>query len=114
MPSNTNPRASFSKKSSEFWREALKFIGRCPVCDKNYKAETARLFAKKESVNMVHIACGSCGSALIAMITAMGQGMSSVGMVTDLTFEDAQKLYSRDPITLDQALDASEELRRRY
>jgi len=95
-----------NKKQPSSWQDALKFVGRCPICNAEYKAEEAKLFAKKESANLVHVNCCQCKSSVVFMIMLLGQGLSSVGMVTDLSFEDAKRLYGADEITLDEALDA--------
>lgn len=86
------------------WLEALKFIGHCPICNQRYEENRAKLFAKRETANLVHITCGKCASNFIAMIVMLGQGLSSVGMVTDLSFEDAQKMYKTAPITVDEII----------
>ncbi len=93
------------QKRPESWEKALKFMGRCPICDKEYKKESARLFAQRQSANLVHINCVYCRSSLIAMIMVLGQGLSSVGMVTDLSFEDARRLHNVEPISLDEILE---------
>lgn len=100
------------QKKPESWQEALKFIGKCPICDKKYNTESAKLFSKKENINLVHIICDSCQSAMINMILIVGQGLSSVGMVTDLSFEDAKRIFEKKPITLDDAIMISELLQK--
>lgn len=80
-------------------------MGKCPICSAEYKTENAKLFAKKDSANLVHVNCGTCRSSMMFMIMLMGQGLSSVGMLTDLSFEDAQRLHTAKEITLDEALD---------
>lgn len=90
------------------WREALKFINRCPICSESYDPKAAKLFGKQEVATLVHITCGKCASHFVAMILMVGQGVSSVGMVTDLTFTDAQKLHVLEPITMDELIDGHE------
>ena len=98
----------------ESWLEALKFIGHCPICNERYETEKARLFAKRDAANLVHIICGKCASNFIAMIVTMGQGLSSVGMVTDLSFEDAQKLYKTAPLTVDEIISGYQNIQKNY
>jgi hypothetical protein len=81
------------KLSSESWKEALKFINKCPLCNTGYEAEQAALFAKHEAANLVHITCKNCRSYFMAMIVMLGQGLSSVGMITDLSFADVERLH---------------------
>ena len=89
----------------EPWQEALKFMGKCPLCGTAYDAVTAKLFAKKEGANLIHITCFKCKSAFMAIIMTFGQGISSVGMITDLNYEDAKKMYGRDPLTVDEVIE---------
>ena len=97
MPNSQNP--------SELWREALKLVNRCPICNHPYQSEQAKVFAKASSASLVHLACSKCQSCFVAMIVVMGQGISSVGIVTDLNFMDASRLYRADPLTADEIID---------
>jgi len=89
----------------EPWQEALKFIGKCPLCGTAYNVATAKLFAKKEGASLAHLTCTKCKSAFMAIIMTFGQGMSTVGMVTDLNFEDAQRMYGGHPLTVDEVIE---------
>jgi len=93
------------KKRSDSWREALKFINHCPICSQAYNPDNAQLFAKNDTASLVHIACGNCQSSFVAMILMLGQGLSSVGMVSDLNFPDAQRLHKSGPLTVDEAIE---------
>ena len=42
----------------------------------------------------------------MAMVMMMPKGMSTVGMVTDLSLKDVQKLYKLSPITVDETIEA--------
>ena len=79
-------------KNPEQWRDALRLISRCPICNGNYVAEQAKVFARHETATLIHLTCDSCKSNFVAMILTLGQGLSSVGMVTDLNFEDEFRL----------------------
>jgi hypothetical protein len=93
-----------SKRTPDSWREALKFINKCPICQGVYASTQAELFAKNEDAYLVHITCEQCQSYFIAMVVMLGGGLSSVGMVTDLSLEDAKRVYQTEPITLNEAL----------
>jgi hypothetical protein len=96
MPTSKIPRST--------WQQALKFISKCPLCEEVYDQKRASLFAEQNSAYLVHISCTKCESNFVAMILTMGQGLSSVGMVTDLNLEDVKRLYQAEPITLNEAL----------
>ncbi len=89
---------------TDSWREALKFINKCPICSSSYTPEQATLFGKNEAASLVHLTCQKCQSYFVAMILMLGQGFSSVGMVTDLSLEDARRLYKAEPITMNEAI----------
>ena len=93
-----------SKKTPHSWREALKFINKCPICSEIYNTEQAELFAKTENAYLIHMTCQECASYFIAMVVMLAGGLSSVGMVTDLSLADAKRLYQAEPITLNEAL----------
>lgn len=88
----------------ESWREALKFINRCPICSDTYETDKAQLFAANENASLIHITCSKCESYFVAMIVMIGHGLSSVGMVTDLNFNDIRQLYKAEPITTDEMI----------
>lgn len=93
-----------SKTPLSSWQQALKFINKCPLCGKVYNLEHAYLFAEESAAQFVHITCNHCQSYFVAMILMLGQGLSSVGMITDLSLEDVKRLYKTSAITLDEAL----------
>jgi len=96
------------EKRAESWREAMKFMARCPVCGKTYDVTKAKLLAQNGGANLVHIICKNCSSAFMAFILTMGNGLSSVGMITDLNFEDVKRLYKTEPLTLDELITVHE------
>jgi hypothetical protein len=94
-----------SNPEANNWSDALKIINRCPICQANYTGSGARLFAQFQAARLVHITCGKCQSFFVAMIASLGQGLSSVGMITDLNYEDAKNLYLAEPITIDELIE---------
>lgn len=97
--------AQAKRHNSDAWREALKIISRCPVCSTPYNATDARIFARAEAATLVHIACGSCQSFFVAMVVLLGGGVSSVGMVTDLSYQDIARLHRAESIDTDALID---------
>jgi len=99
-----------TKKSRHSWHDALKFINKCPSCGEVYATDKARLFAQNNSANLVHITCNGCGGGFIAMILVMNQGISTIGMLSDLSFEDAERLYELEPISIDELIEGRKEI----
>ena len=92
-------------KQQDSLKEILRQISVCPVCGGDYGKNRARLFAAKANANLAHINCEKCNSNFIAMILLMNNGISSVGMVSDLTLQDAEKIHHRPVIDVDEVLE---------
>ncbi len=92
------------KDNPHSWQEILKVISRCPVCGSVYNTQKAKLFAQKEKAQMVHFSCENCLGNFIAMVMNMNHGLSTIGLVTDLDFEDARKKVGLPVITLDEVI----------
>lgn len=97
-----------NKGKSDSWRNTLKFISHCPVCNQDYQSEAIKLFANESEAKFVHFTCQSCHSYFIAMVMTLPKGVSTVGMITDLSFADVQKVYTLPAITIDEAIEASQ------
>ena len=93
-------------KKEDSWRKNLKFISHCPICGQNYKSDAGKLFVNESEAKFVHFTCHHCQSHFMAMVTVLAKGMSTVGMVTDLSLKDVQKLHKLSPITVDETIEA--------
>ena len=103
-----------TQPQSQPWQAALKYISQCPSCGAKYTPEQARLLTKQGTANMVHITCTDCRGYFVAMIVQMGSGLSSVGTITDLSFEDMARLRAATPITLDETIDAHQYINKNF
>jgi len=92
------------KDHSHSWKDVLNVISRCPVCGSVYNTQKARLFAQKEKAQMIHFACENCQGNFIAMVMSMNHGLSTIGLVSDLDFEDAKNKITLPEITLDEVI----------
>ena len=91
-------------KSQDSWRIALKYIGHCPLCNTNYKQENAKLFEQSETAHLVHITCHKCKINFVVAVFLLGQGISTVGALTDLSLEDVKNVHHQDAITVDEVI----------
>lgn len=101
-----------TKNQPDSWREALKFINRCPICDSVYDTKKAKLFAKQNKASLIHISCVKCAGNFIAMVVEMGHGLSSVGMVSDLSFSDAERLCQSKPIEINEMIEGCRQIQK--
>ncbi len=94
-----------NNKKSDSWRKTLKLISHCPVCGRDYKSEAGKLFINESEARFVHFTCHHCHSHFMAMVMMVPKGTSTVGMVTDLSLKDVQKLYKMSPLTIDETIE---------
>jgi hypothetical protein len=92
--------------------DGLRLMRHCPLCETEYKFDQIDLIDEDANAHLVHITCTVCTSKMLAIITMSGFGMSSIGMITDLTASDAGRFQSAEPISADDLLDLYEVLQR--
>lgn len=99
-----------SNKKSNALQKTLNLIDKCPVCSTDYTKKTKKYSISDKNTHLVHVSCGSCNSNFLAVVLEIAKGTSTVGMVTDLNFDDIKRLYKLDNISLDEVLNASEQI----
>lgn len=79
---------------------------RCPLCGFRYNLQGLKVLphGSNSSVN-VHTNCGECACSLMFALDIKGGEVFLVGVVTDLTLEDALKFQTQKPISTDEVLD---------
>ncbi len=80
---------------------------RCPLCGFRYNLERIKLLPNNTgpiSNVLLHTNCGDCNSALLFALDVRGGEVFLVGVVTDLTHQDAFKFERAAPLTADDVL----------
>src|SRR3990167_4098474 len=90
--------------SSPFFGENLKLVSYCPLCENKHNATEAKILDENEGAKLVHIKCKKCYTSVVAIVFQNALGMSSVGVITDLTSEDVMKFRENEDITSDDVL----------
>ena len=86
-------------------------ISYCPLCEASYNPMEARILDEKEDGHLLHIRCKKCWNSILALVMVSNVGVSSVGLVTDLIFEDVQKFrMATSEVSLDDVLEIHEVL----
>ena len=81
-------------------------ISYCPLCETNYNPMEARVLGEKEDGHLLHIRCKKCWNSILALVMVSNVGVSSVGLITDLTFEDVQKFSAHQAdVTVDDVIE---------
>ena len=85
--------------------EGVKLISYCPICATSYNPQEARVLGEKDESHLLHIKCGNCANAIIALVLISSAGVSSVGLVTDLGFDEVNRFKENALITTDDVID---------
>lgn len=98
------------EKFYNLFEESFKIISHCPVCNNRYDPVEAKVISERDDSHLVYIKCRNCYAAILAVILANNLGISSIGLLTDLTsdevidFKDMMPVNSDDVIALHQFL----------
>lgn len=65
----------------------------------------ARMIGETEGTQLLHVTCRKCQNSILALVLQNASGVSSVGLVTDLTFEDVGRFQRARSISVDDVID---------
>ena len=89
---------------SSFFEEGLKLISFCPLCQAKQGAMEASTVEETADNHLVHLHCRQCQSSILALVTVTPMGLSSIGMITDLSVADARRFKESEPIDFDEVI----------
>lgn len=92
-------------------------LAHCPLCHAAYAdgavqllGEMAPTLTVRGKSRLFHLTCHTCAHAVLAVILESAQGVSSIGLVTDLEAQDAVRVHAAAPISADDMLKAHQVL----
>lgn len=88
----------------DLWSEGLKLVSFCPVCETRYHSIEARVLAGAAETQLLHVQCRKCQNSILALIHVNQTGASSVGLLTDLCYEDVVRFRSRSTVSIDDVI----------
>lgn len=91
---------------SELWNEGLKLVSFCPVCETRYNPMEARVLGQEGETHLLHVQCHKCQHSILALVLVNHVGASSVGLLTDLSYEDVLRMKSSQSISVDDVIGA--------
>lgn len=95
---------------SELWNEGLKLVSFCPVCETRYNPMEARLLGERGEMHFLHVQCRKCQHSILALVLVNQVGASSVGLLTDLSYEDVLRVKMERSISVDDVIAVHEML----
>lgn len=63
------------------------------------------MIEEKENLHLLHVQCKSCGSSVVSVVYSDGLGISSMGLVSDLTAEDVLEFKGSKGICVDDVME---------
>ncbi len=92
-------------------------LAHCPLCQAAYGdgavqllGEMAPTLAARGKSRLFHLTCKNCARAVLAVILESAQGVSSIGLVTDLEAQDAVRVHATPPLSADDVVKAHQDL----
>mgnify|MGYP001568762633 CR=1 FL=1 len=64
----------------------------------------ARVLDEDGETHLLHVRCKNCANAMLALVLVTKAGVSSVGLVTDLSYEDVVQFRSSAKVSVDDVL----------
>ncbi len=92
------------KNSKNYNEPFAGFEAACPLCDARFNPFAARIIDNKEDVHLLHTQCPHCGAYIVSLISNTPFGLSSVGIITDLTAADVLRFKDEKKIDFDDVL----------
>jgi hypothetical protein len=90
---------------SSFRDDSVKLVSYCPLCGSSYTPLETNVLGEKDDSHLLHIQCGNCSNAIIALIMMSSMGVSSVGLVTDLAHHEVENFKTGPKISTDDVID---------
>ncbi|PJA45678.1 hypothetical protein CO174_01960 [Candidatus Uhrbacteria bacterium CG_4_9_14_3_um_filter_50_9] len=99
-----------SIQGSELWNEGLKLVSYCPVCETRYNPMEAQLLGQDGETHLLHVQCRTCHNSILALVLVNPSGASSVGLLTDLSYEDVMRFRGNGSVTVNDVIDTHKHL----
>ncbi|XOU95031.1 MAG: hypothetical protein ACNFW9_03125 [Candidatus Kerfeldbacteria bacterium] len=77
----------------------------CPLCNTSFLPEKATVIEESQESWLLHTNCAQCSSSIVLMVLVSEIGISSFGLVTDLTKKDIVRYKKSEIINSDNLID---------
>ncbi len=84
--------------------QGLRLVSYCPVCEIRSKSMIARTLGSQGETKLMHIKCHKCQNAFLALVLVNQVGASSVGLLTDLAYEDVVRFQSQKDVGVNDVI----------
>ena len=95
----------YNEQFTSRFNNGVRLISNCPLCQTIYRPASTRVLVTREDAHLVHLKCSQCGCGIVALVVNNLLGISSVGLLTDLTPEDVLKFRHTDSVSADDVIE---------
>lgn len=85
--------------------DSTNLISHCPLCNTKEERLETNILEEKEGAFLVHVHCRNCGGFIVSLVMSNVFGVSSVGLISDLTSNDFLKFKNQSAISPDDVLE---------
>ena len=89
----------------------LELLAKCPVCNKKRGQTKMLVLDEKNNQTVFHLTCDSCKTSALVFVSEEQMGVVSLGMLTDLSANEAVGLFKGRPVSSDQVIKTYELLK---
>lgn len=90
----------------------MRVVRTCPVCQTSYYPWQAQVLEERQEAHLIYVECHKCGSGQVALILTSATGVSTLGLVTDLSPTDVVKFTNSTPVSVDDVMEMHQLLER--
>ncbi|MFA7314961.1 MAG: hypothetical protein WC025_03480 [Candidatus Magasanikbacteria bacterium] len=87
-------------------RSQFMIMKECLVCKREISDKQIKIVGESDNSYTLHLSCTYCDNALVLLASVNNIGVGLVCMMSDLTYDDAKRLFEKAPIGADSLLDA--------
>lgn len=92
------------RKESQY-QEAILPVSHCPMCEGVCPSESARVLGEGDGRRLTHIRCDRCSNTTISLTQTSSTGTSSVGLITDLDYNEVERFKEAPSVSTDDVID---------
>jgi coenzyme F420-reducing hydrogenase beta subunit len=90
--------------------DPMGLVGTCPTCQAAYPCSNVRILKQAQRQTLFHLSCEQCHHAMLFAVQRRKDGVMCSGLMTDCTFEDAQRFHAQEGVSIGDVMAVHEAL----
>ncbi len=93
------------KNQDELFTSVSQLVSYCPLCDVSFYPEAVVVISEDRKIQLLHATCNHCYSSVVILLLNNERGVTSVGLVTDLTGEDVARFKDSECVSCNDVIE---------